>query len=68
MVGIYVDDILILGPSKKTVSELKEQLDTRFKMKHLGDVSYYLGMSVTRDRKNRTIWIDQSGFAKQLVE
>ena len=68
VVGIYMDDILMLRPSKKVISELKEQLDTRFKMKHLGDMSYYLGMSVTRDWKSRTIWINQSGFAKQLVE
>ena len=55
VVGIYVDDILMLKLLKKVISKLKEYLDIRFKMKHLGDVSYYLGMTITRDRKNRTI-------------
>ena len=45
----------MLRLSKKVISKLKEQLDIRFKIKHLGDISYYLGMSVTQDQKSRTI-------------
>jgi len=68
VVAVYVDDILMLAPHKSGISLLKQQLDKRFRMKHLGDISWYLGMKVVRDRPNRTIYINQASFTKQLLE
>ena len=67
ILAIYVDDILMCAPNKQLISEFKTQLEKRFRMKHLGDVSWYLGMSIVRDRPNRTIYINQTAYAKQLI-
>ena len=36
-------------------------------MKYLGDINWYLGMLIVRDRPNRTIYINQTVYAKQLI-
>ena len=57
--AVYVDDLLIAGPSKEEIQKLKKALSKRFDMTDLGPCSYYLGMTITRDRKNRTIRLSQ---------
>ena len=39
IVVIYIDDILILIPTKSGTSLLKQQLDKYFKIKYLGKIS-----------------------------
>ena len=46
-IAVYVDDLLIAGPSKEEIQELKNALSNRFQMTDLGPCSYYLGMAVT---------------------
>jgi hypothetical protein len=67
IVAIYVDDILMCAPTKELITEFKTELDKRFRMKHLGDVSWYLGMQIIRDRPNRTIYINQAAYAKRVI-
>ena len=64
IIGIYADDILILGPSTFWIIELMANFVTRFRMKYRSNVSYCVGVSTTRDQKNRTIWIDRTGLSK----
>ena len=54
-IAVYVDDLLIAGPDKKEIQEIKDALSNRFEMTDLGPCTYYLGMSVKRDRRNRTL-------------
>ncbi len=52
IIAIYVDDLLLcyLGQISKLFKKLKNQLNSRFRMKDLGPVAWYLGMQITRDR------------------
>ena len=43
---MYVDDILVTGSNKAEICDLKLYLDTAFKIKDLGFVSYFLGLKV----------------------
>lgn len=45
---IYVDDILLTGSCSKTIAHLIQHLHTKFKMKNLGPVNYFLGLQITR--------------------
>ena len=55
VVDIYINNILIFKLLKKVIFKLKKYLDIRFKMKYLSNIFYYLGMTITRDCKNRII-------------
>ncbi|KAH9669265.1 hypothetical protein KPL70_021724 [Citrus sinensis] len=52
---LYVDDMLIAGPNKDRIQELKAQLAKEFEMKDLGPANKILGMQIHRDRNNRKI-------------
>ena len=57
IIGLYVDDMLILGRSLGAVSAFKEQFGNMYKIKDLGDVRRFLSLEVTRDRASRTLTI-----------
>lgn len=67
MVGIFVDDILIMSKTKMVVRGFKEQLSRRFRINDLGEIKSILGMSVKRDRKNRTIKLTQEGYISEIA-
>lgn len=45
---LYVDDIVITGSCSNTVSQLIKALSTRFSLKDLGQLSYFLGIEILR--------------------
>ncbi|KAL0414888.1 UNVERIFIED_CONTAM: Retrovirus-related Pol polyprotein from transposon RE1 [Sesamum radiatum] len=45
---VYVDDILVMGPSESSVMEVKSYLNALFTIKDLGHVTYFLGFKVAR--------------------
>ena len=67
IVAVYVDDLLILGNDSKMKNELKKELESRFKMKDLGELQYILGIRVTRDRKEGKLWLDQSKYLEEVL-
>lgn len=46
MVLVYVDDILVTRDSSDEVFHIIDLLKTKFKLKHLGQVKYFLGIEV----------------------
>ena len=48
---VYVDDILITGNDSQYVADLKKPLDTKFRIKDLGALKYFLGLEVARNEK-----------------
>jgi len=67
IMAIYVDDLLITGRDRKEIDLLKEALSRRFQMSDLGAVSYYLGMTITRDRPNRTLRLGQRSYIDRMI-
>ena len=65
MVGVYVDDLIICGPSVVKIEEVKRQMMHTFNMSDLGLLSYYLGMEVTQ--KVGEILISQSSYAAKIL-
>ena len=68
IVAIWVDDLIIAGKDMKDINELKAQLKEEFEMKDLGELKYFLGMQVYRDRERRQIHINQSGYVNSVLE
>jgi len=65
---VYVDDITIMGASLEQIKRLKLDLSARYEMTDLGEIESYLGMRIVRDRSQRRIQIDQSGYVKDVLE
>ncbi|XP_020549864.1 uncharacterized protein LOC110012096 [Sesamum indicum] len=45
---VYVDDILITGPSLAAIREVKDFFHTLFMIKDIGDAHYFLGLEIAR--------------------
>lgn len=68
IVVLYVDDLIIAGSSMKIINDFKAELAKHYKMKDLGELTWILGMHITRDRENRTLEIHQSAYIDQMLE
>jgi len=69
LVFFYVDDIILLG-RKEHISELhrlKTLLMQRYEMKFLGDLKWFLGIRVLRNRIARKLWLCQDSYIDKIV-
>ena len=46
IIGIWVDDLIIIGKNIINIKELKENLNKIFEIKNLGDLTYFLGIHI----------------------
>jgi hypothetical protein len=70
LIPVYVDDIMIIG-SSAIVTSIASRLHDRFKAAGqvpVPDTFQYLGMTITRDRKTRSITIDQIGYINRVLD
>ncbi|KAL0415999.1 UNVERIFIED_CONTAM: putative transposon Ty5-1 protein [Sesamum latifolium] len=65
---LYVDDMLIASPSITLIVELQNNLCKNFEMKGLGDAKRILGMTIDRNRKDSTIFLNQKSYVINVVE
>lgn len=64
---VHVDDLLIAGSDIGLVRNFKEHMKNVFKMEDLCAVKQLLGMHIVRDRKNRTLFLEQSKYIKNIL-
>lgn len=64
---IYVDDIIIASNNEKCISDLYKRLCNYFELTDLGDISYYLGIKVTKD-EDGIYSIDQTGYIDKIIK
>lgn len=63
---MYVDDIIITGPSEKIIGNLKNHLNATFKLKDLGPLRYFLGLELACSSK--VIHLSQRNYVLNLLE
>ena len=68
IIVVYVDDPLVLSETKQDEHQTLEDLRSSFPIQDIGEVSYYLGCHITRDRKARTVRFDQQRYAQTVAE
>jgi len=66
LVGVYVDDLIITGPSLADIEAFKREMQRSFSMSDLGLLSYYLGIQVTQ--KEGMITLSQSSYTRKILE
>lgn len=67
VIGLYVDDLVLISNSLDELSTIKKQLAAIFEMKDLGNAKFVLGIKIERDRTNKALSISQSEYINNVV-
>jgi hypothetical protein len=68
ILAMWVDDLIIFGKDVASIKDIKAQLNEEYEMKDLGELKYFLGIQVHRDRERKIIHINQSGYNRTILE
>ena len=66
--GVFVDDLAIVGKDIEQVMKFKEQLAQIFAIHDLGEIKDFLGASIVRDRENRVLYMRNTAKIDEYVE
>ena len=67
-VMIHVDDAIIFGKEKMAIAKLKRALKSEYKVSDLGSIKHCLGWEIIRDRKAKTLSINQKQYIKDILK
>jgi len=62
---VYVDDILLAGKDHEHINEVKQILNSSFKIKDIGQLSFFLGFEVSRTKEG--IHMNQRKYALDIL-
>ena len=65
IIGIYVDDLILMCEDMQVVDQLKNALNSRFRMRDLGKLNNFLGVKITESEEG--ILISQETFVNSLL-
>ena len=68
IVAAYVDDLIIATKTDEEMQDVKQQLQSRFKMKDLGKLHYCLGITINHDQTNNVIEMHQKQYILKMLE
>jgi len=68
IIAMWVDDLMIFGKDIENINDLKAQLSEEYEMKDLGELKYFLGIQVHRDKERKLIHINQSSYNRTVLE
>lgn len=63
---LYVDDFLIACDNLSLLNEIKTELMSRFQMRDLGDVSYFLGIKIRKIKDG--MFLSQESYLKKVLK
>ena len=68
ILALWVDDLIIMGKKMEAVENIKNKLRKEFEMKDMGELKYFLGIHVQRNREERTIHISQKAYITKVLK
>ena len=66
-IGVYVDDLLVVGATLIDIDSLLKQLNQEIIVNDLGNASLFLGIEIHRDRSNRSITLSQASYIQKIL-
>ena len=69
IVFFFVDDISYMyrACDQAIADEFRDNLATRFKIRDLGELRWFLGIRVARDRSQRRLWLCQDSYIESIA-
>lgn len=70
LIFFYVDDIVCCCRTEhlSRMNAIIEALCRRYEMHHMGELSWFLGIRVLRDRPNRKLWLCQDSYIDKVIK
>ena len=65
IVGVYVDDMIIIGSNSHKIVEFKEGMKHVFEMTDLGIISFYLGIEIKHEATYT--WLNQKSYIETIL-
>ncbi len=67
-IAVYIDDLIFFGSDiDPQINDVMQNLQDRFRMTDLGDVSHYLGMEFDVDFSKKTITVQKFTYLKKIL-
>jgi len=67
IVAVATDDMAVTGNSVATVNNFKAELKSYYDITDLGEIRWFLGFEIRRDRAARTISINQKAYIESMA-
>jgi hypothetical protein len=67
LIALYVDDLLLASKDKNQMKVVKKELQAAWNVKDLGEAHQFLGLTITRNRKERTMHLCQEQLLKTAL-
>lgn len=68
IIALYVDDITIASEDPDEIASVKSMLKEHYEITDLGDITWILGMHVTRDRSAGWIALSQKAYVEAILD
>ncbi len=68
ILGVYVDDMLVVGNTQNEIDKVKRDLTGEFKMSDLESVSWYLEIKITCDISSAKMFLSQASYVEKILE
>ena len=65
---VYVDDLQITGSSRKLCEEFIKDLGNKYNITNKGDLQYYNGLEIVRDKKNKRGKLHQEKYIRDILK
>ena len=65
---MYIDDLIIVTKTTEKMAEIKSDLMSKFKMKDLGKLHHFLGMTIEHDEKRKCLWLHQKPYIMSMLQ
>jgi len=66
-IGVYVNDMILAGKDEATLKTVKDALSSKFEIKDLGRLSYFLGISIVCNQEDKKTWMGQPAYTEKLL-
>ena len=68
LLAVYVDDIILACKNETCLDELISVLQARYKIKMIGNLENFLGVTIQEDNSKNSIWIGQRAFCESILD